>query len=125
MAQNLQIDPKKRDYVFVNGSPVASDRVLEACYYALLIPQDKWLYGQTGQGSLLYTLANRKRAAAVEQNFASYATDAINRQVVAAGKASAVQVQNLSTSRTGTSNQVEVIPSNVQLSSQLNFISVG
>lgn len=41
MAQNLQIDPVTKDYVIVNGSPVASDRVLEACYFALLIPQGK------------------------------------------------------------------------------------
>ena len=58
MAQNIQIDPVKRDYVFSNGSPVPSDRVLEACFYAMLIPQNITMYPylQSGQGSLLYTL---------------------------------------------------------------------
>lgn len=124
MAQNLQIDPVTRDYVLENGSPIPSDRVEEASYFALAIPQDKWVHGVPGQGSLLYTLQNAKRSGAIEQQFAAYAMDAINSQVVAVGKATAVKVQNIAASRTGTSNKIEVIPAATQLSEQLNFVSV-
>lgn len=124
MAQNLQLDPVKKDYVVENGSPVPSDRVEEACYYALTIPEGNWLYGVSGQGSLLYTLEQKKRANDVELKFATYSTDAIKRQVVATGKASDVAVRNLAVSPTGTSNQIEVIPAQSQLSNQLNFIPV-
>lgn len=121
MAQNLQLDPVKQDYVIENGSPVPTDRVLEACYYAMLIPENNWLYGVPGQGSLLYTLEKTKRNASVEQQFSAYTQAAINSQVIAPGKATASQVSNLSVSRNGSSNQVSVIPSNVQLSGQLSF----
>lgn len=124
MAQNLQIDPVKQDYVIENGSPVPSDRVEEAVYFALQIPQGKWLYGQPGQGSLLFTLANQRRNSGVELNFASYASDAIRRQVINTGQATDAQVKNIQATRTGTSNQIEVKPSNTQLSNQLNFVSV-
>ena len=124
MSQNLQLDPEKKDYVVKNGSPIATDRVLEAAYYSILIPQNKWLYGQQGQGSLVYTLQNQKRVNAVEQQFASYVTDALNTQVVDIGKATQVQVDNISTSRTGSSNQISLVPSQVSLSDQLNFVPV-
>lgn len=124
MAQNLQIDPKTKDYVMVNGSPVASDRVLEACYFALLIPQGKWLYGQVGQGSLLYTLQNQKKAASVEQTFAAFASDAIKRQVVDTGQATSVAVHNVQQTPTGTVNEIDVVPKSTQLSQQINFVSV-
>jgi phage gp46-like protein len=125
MAQNLQINPQSRDYVTVNGSPVPSDRVEEASYYALTIPEGKWQYGQQGQGSLLFTLANTKRNSSVEQNFAAYADASLKRQVVATGLATGAKTENLQTSRTGTLNQIEVIPSQVQSSSQFSFTSVG
>lgn len=121
MAQNLQIDPVKKDYVFQNGSPIPSNRVLEAAYYALLIPQNNWLYGIPNQGSLLYTMENTKRSSQVEQLFASFARDAINSQVVNNGQAKGVGIKNLSSSRTGTSNQVEIIPSAVAVSTQFSF----
>lgn len=124
MMQNLLFDPVKRDYVFKDGAPIPTDRVLEPCYYSLMIPQNKWLYGQEGQGSLLYTLMNAKRTAAVEQLFASYSRDAIQRQVIDTGLATAVSFKNLDMSRTGTSNQLNVTPSKVQISAELNFVSV-
>jgi phage gp46-like protein len=124
MAQNLQLDPVKKDYVVVNGSPIPSDRVEEASYIALTIPQGQWLYGQTSQGSQIYTLQNQKRNATIEQLFATYSEDAIERNVIVPGKGTAVQAQNIATSRTGTSNQIEVIPAASQLSNQLNFTSV-
>lgn len=124
MAQNLQLDPVKKDYVVINGSPVPSDRVEEASYFALAIQQGKWLYGQVSQGSQLYTLLNQKRTAAIDQLFATYSQDAIKRNVIDTGKASAVQTGNIATSRTGTSNQIEVIPASSQLSNQLNFSPV-
>lgn len=123
MAQNLKLDPKKRDYVVVNGSPIPSDRIEEAAYYALTIPQGAWLYGQPDQGSLLYTLTG-KRVGTIEQAFASFANDAIKRQLVDTGKATAVQTENLQATRTGTSNQVEIIPNTKQIATQFNFNSV-
>lgn len=124
MSQNLMLDPVKRDYVIVDGSPVPTDRVLEKCYFALRIPENAWLYGVAGQGSLLYTLQNAKRTSNVEQQFAEYSRDAIKRQVINTGDATDTQITNLSSSRTGTSNQIEVIPSQVQLSAQLDFVPV-
>lgn len=121
MAQNLLLDPTKKDYVVTDGSPSGSDRVHEKCYYALLIPQGKWLYGVVGQGSLLYTLPSQKRSGSLEQTFAQYTTDAIKRQVINVGDATAVSVKNLQATRTGTSNEIDVVPANKQLSSQLNF----
>lgn len=125
MAQNLQLDPKKKDYVVENGSPIASDRVLEAAYYAITIPQGQWLYGTIDQGSLLYTLANKKRFGTTEQNFEAYAVNAINKQVVETGQAKRAQVTNIEATRTGTVNKIDVQPSDVQISNQINFIPVG
>jgi len=124
MAQNLELDPTKKDYVLVNGSPVPTDRVLEAVYYSILIPENKWLYGQPGQGSLVYTLENVRRGPSVEQQFASYATDAVRSQVINTGKATQVAVKNLDVSRMGSSNQIDVVPSQTFISDQLDFIPV-
>lgn len=121
MAQNLQLDPKKRDYILVQGSPVPSDRVLEAAYYALLIPRDKWLYGVDNQGSYLYLFRNSKRTSSTEQIFAARATDAINTQLIQTGQAKAVSVYNLASSRNGTSNEIDIVPNQQQISNQLNF----
>lgn len=125
MAQNLQMDPMKRDYVLKDGSPIPSDRSEEAVYFALLIPQGKWLYGNPNQGSLLYLLQNSKRTNAVEQSFASYASDAVKRQVLSAGIVKDVKVTNLAASRSGTSNEIAVIPNNSRQAEDLTFISVG
>jgi hypothetical protein len=122
--QNLQLDPVKKDYVVVNGSPVPSDRVEEAAYYALAIQQGRWLYATIDQGSQLYTLQNVKRNSHIDQQFATYSQDAIKRNVIAPGKGSASQVANIATSRTGTSNKIEVIPATSQLSTQFNFSPV-
>lgn len=124
MAQNLIFDPIKKDYVFENGVPKPSDRVLEASYYALTIPQGKYIYGLPAQGSLLYTLAGIKRTSSVEQQFSSYAKDAVDRQVVQTGQATQVNISNLETSPTGTSNEVAVTPSTNLLTNESNFISV-
>ena len=124
MAQNLQLDPKKRDYVVVDGSPIPSDRVLEAAFYALMIPKGRWIYGQPDQGSLLFLLNNVRRGRAVEQNFSAYAKEAIQKQLIDTGKASAVEVTNLATSRTGTTNNIAVTPNQTQLSTLLDFVSV-
>jgi len=122
--QNLQIDPTTRDYIVVNGSPVESDRVLEAANIALRIPKKKWLYANELQGSLLYTLENVKRTSSIEQLFSAYATQAIHDNLITAGKASAVDVYNLATSTTGTSNEIDITPSASQISNQLGFNSV-
>jgi phage gp46-like protein len=125
MAQNLQLDPLKRDYVLgQNGSPIASDRVEEAVYFALTIPQNAWLYGTPNQGSNLNQLENVKRTLSIEQQISAYASDAIERQVIATGQATAAQVRNLEATRTGSLNKIEVIPAQVQVSDQLNFVSV-
>lgn len=123
MAQNLLFDPVARDYVFQNGSPQAGG-LLETCYYPLAIPQNQWLYGVAGQGSQLYTLQNVKRTASIEQLFAGYVNTAITTQVIDNQLASAVQIINLATSSTATSNQIEVTPAATPVAAQLNFNSV-
>ena len=124
MGQNLKIDPTTKDYVLENGSPTSTDRVLEACYMAIMIPQNKYLYGQAGQGSLIYTLNNIKRTRSVEQIFASCVTDAIQRQVIQTGQATKVAVSNILKTRYGTSNQIDVTETNSKSSSDLEFVSV-
>jgi phage gp46-like protein len=121
MSQNLKLDPTKKDYVVVDGLPVASDRIEEQAYFALLIPQGKWLYGAPDQGSLLYTLQNRRKGASVDGDFASFARDAVQRQLIATGLAKDVNVVNAESTREGTSNQVQVVASESQLSQQLKF----
>lgn len=120
MAQFLKMDPTRRDYVLDKGSSVPSDSVLEASYFAVMIPQN-WLYGDGIQGSLVYTLRGQKRSANVEQRFQDYAKAAINSQVVATGKAASVTATNLEATRTGTSNKLSVVPAESQLADQLNF----
>ncbi len=124
MAQNIQMDPIAKDYIFQNGSPVPSNRIYEAAYFALAIPQLAWLYGQTDQGSLLYKLQNKIRNGSVEQNFASYVNAAIQAQLIATGQASAVTTTNLQATRTGTSNQIAVTPTAQPVQSQFTFTSV-
>lgn len=125
MSQNLQLDPLKKDYVLDGtGSPIPSDRVEETSYIALTIPQNQWLYGDPNQGSKLYTLSNVKRTPGLEQTISSFVTDAIERQVISTGAATAQQFENLQATRTGTSNQLEVIPSETQVSNQINFVGV-
>ena len=122
--QNLKLDPSKKDYVFSNGSPIETDSVLEKCYYALTIPQGQWMYGETWQGSQLFTLENTKRNIALEQLFASYSKDAIKRQVIdLQGAATKVGVRNIAVTRTGSSNQIDVVPSQTP-QTQFNFIGV-
>lgn len=120
MSQNLKFDPTKRDYVLNNGSSVNGD-ILDSVYIAIQIPQGQWLYGSPDQGSLLFTLQNKKRTVNIEQQFAAYSKDAINRQLVDTNQATAVGVQNLSATRTGTSNRIGVVPNESNLSDQLNF----
>lgn len=122
--QNIQINPTTKDYVVVNGSPVPSDRVLESAFYALMIPQNTYLYIQPNQGSLINTL-RQKRDSSVEQKFASYAQDALKRQLINTGLASDDDIYNISTSAVGTSNQIDIVPKTTQLSNVLNFVSVG
>lgn len=124
MAQNLQMNPEKRDYVFENGSPIPSDRVLESAYFALAIPRGKYLYEQDNQGSLLHTLGNQKRTSSIEQQYSSYATQAIEDQVIKNDLATKVQVKNLEATRNGTLNEIDVTPSANQTSNQFNFVSV-
>lgn len=125
MAQNLKIDPAKRDYELTpTGASIPSDRAEEASYFALTIPQNRWLYGDPNQGSQLHTLNNVKRTASIEQQISGFATDALERQVIATGKVAAVQVTNVEATRTGTANKIEVIPQETQASNQFNFVTV-
>lgn len=124
MAQNLKLDPKKRDYVVKNGSSVPSSTIEEAAYYALAIPQGKWVYGAPNQGSLLYTLEGIKRTASIEQQFSAYSNDAIKRQLIDTGQASSSSVRNIDATKTSTSNNVEVVPESSTVSQQFNFNSV-
>lgn len=124
MAQNLKLDPAKRDYVTVNGSPVPSDRIEEKTYYALLIPETKWLYVEPGQGSLIWTLEGKKQAPSTEQQLSAFAQDAIKRQLIANGQATSSEVTNIEQTRGGTSNLIRVVQSQTDLSDQLNFVPV-
>ena len=124
MAQNLLFDPVKKDYVFTNGSPTPTDRILEKTYYALMIPQGKYLYEENRQGSLLHTLEGIKRTSDIEQQFSSYSKEAIDRQLIQTGQATEVEVENLEATKTGTSNSISVTPSAVQLSTEFDFVSV-
>lgn len=123
MGQNLQFDPVKRDYIFQNGSPLPGT-ILEACYYALAIPENNWLYGIQNQGSLLYTLEGVKRTNDIEKTYASYARTAITLQIVETNQATSVGIKNLQSIRTGTLNQIEVIPYTQPVSNQISFVSV-
>lgn len=124
MAQNLLMNPLKKDYVVIAGSPVPSDTVLDKSYFALLIPQGKWMYSVAGQGSLLYTLQNRMRDSAIEATFSSMVKVAINTQLIKTGQASSVKTQNTETTPTGSANNISVAPAALTLSSQLNFSGV-
>lgn len=123
MAQNLMLDPKKRDYVVVNGSPVPTNRVEEKTYIALTIPQGKWIYGANGQGSLLWTL-RQKRVPSTDQNFASYSQDAIQRQLIDTGDATQADISNLESTSTGTLNEIKVTPTPSEPVSQFSFVPV-
>ena len=124
MGQFIQIDPTTKDYVFENGSPIETDDVRVRTYFSLMIPQNKWLYGQPNQGSLLYILNNVKRTSSIEQQFASLAADAINQQVIGMGYGNDQGIKNIAASSVGTNNEVEVVPSAQPVQSQLNFVSV-
>ena len=125
MAQNLILDPKKKDYILSStGASQPSDRVEEAAFYALQIPQNNWLYGTPNQGSQLYTLQNSKRTASIEQQVQGYALDAIERQLIQTGRAIAAQMENVEITRTGNSSLLEIIPDERQLSTQLAFMAV-
>lgn len=124
MPQFLKMDPLKQDYIFENGSPIETDDITQRGYFDVSIPKNNWLYGQSNQGSLLYTLANKKRTGVIEQQFASYVEDAINQQSIAQGYAVKVNVSNLEANRTGTSNQIQIIPTSVPVQSQFDFVSV-
>ncbi len=125
MSQYLQLDPTKKDYVLsATGSSIPSDRVQEAAYYAIQIPQGQWLYGDPNQGSKLFTLNNVKRTNSTEQQIAGFISDAIDRQVISTGLAVSQSFQNLDATRTGTSNQLNLVPNQTQLSNQINFTAV-
>ena len=125
MAQNLEMVPEKRDYKVVNGSPVPSDRVLESSYLALTVPLGQWMYAEEGQGSLLHTLQGIKRGNNLEQQFAQYSNDAINRQVVKEGLANIVDTSNFEATRSGTSNIIKVNPTDVEQQDQFEFVSLS
>jgi len=121
MGQNWKFDPMKRDYVIEGGSPQPTDEIEEVTYFVLTIPRGQWIYGAPGQGSELYKFQGAKRLTNTEQLFAARVREAVENQIIAAGKAQAVAIKNIASSRYGTSNQIEVIPLNTQISSQLKF----
>ena len=123
--QNLMLDPVKRDYVLdAKGSPVPTDDVRVSSYIAITIPQGQWLYGDPNQGSQIFTLNSAKRTASIEQQISGYVTDAVDRQVIQTGQATAQQFSNIEATRNGTSNRLAVIPLQTQVSNQLNFVAV-
>lgn len=122
--QNLKFIPQTGDYDTVQGSPVPSDSILDKAYIALKIPQTKYLYGGTTQGSLLWTLERLKRSSSIDQQFASLAKAAIQAQLIDTKQATGQAVTNLQATRTGTSNLIEIVPAATQLSNEFNFNSV-
>lgn len=120
MAQNLKLDPAKRDYIVIAGSPVPTNRVFEKAYFALAIPRLKYLYG-TGEGSDLNLFQNTKRVPETDQLYAARARQAIEGQLVASGEVASVEVTNIATSRQGTSNNIVLQPNQQSLSTQLAF----
>lgn len=125
MGQNLKMNPIKRDYMVVNGSPVPSDDVLDQAYFALLIPSGKWQYGVAGQGSLLYTLENQLRTTTIEQQYQSMVQNAIDAQMIQTGRALSQTTVNTQATPTGTANTTTIVPAATQISSQLGFSRVG
>lgn len=124
MSQFLQMDPVKRDYVSKNGSPVPSDRIEDRSYFALAIPRLNWLYGDEHTGSDLWLLPNAKRVPENDKLFAARAAQALTDQVINRGDATEVQVSNLATSRSGTSNQISIQPNQQSISTALAFSPV-
>lgn len=124
MAQFLQMDPVKRDYVVPNGSPIPSDRIEERAFFALAIPRLNYIYGSEHDGSDLYLFENAKKIPETDRLYATRATQALNDQLVARGDATAVQVRNLSSTRTGTSNQIDIQPNQKSISTALSFTPV-
>lgn len=124
MSQFLKMNPTLRDYVFLNGSPIPSDRIEERAYFSLALPKNNWLYGDVNDGSLLYKLQGIKRTGSVEQTYASYAQDALRIQMINRGFAQSSSVTNLAATQTGTLNQIDIVPAAVQPQSQLNFVPV-
>jgi phage gp46-like protein len=119
MGQNWKFDPSKRDYVLDKGSPVPTDRIEEAAYFILTIPKGRWLYGSPTQGSELFLFNNAKRVPNTEKLFSARVVEALERQLVEPGRAREVSVFNLESSRFGTSNQVDVVPAESNISSQV------
>ena len=124
MDQNLVLDPVKKDYVLKNGSPVASDRVYESSYYALLIPRGRWIYGGANQGSLLHTLYGAKRSGSIEQLFSSFTDEAIKSQLIDTNLASKTKTSNIEASRSGSSNNISVAQVSSPTVEQFSFIGV-
>ncbi len=124
MAQNIEIDPAKRDYVVENGSPVVSNRIHERAFYTLAIPRNAWLYGGPDLGSDLYRMRNAKRTADIEALFASRAMEAIESQLIKTGEASRAEVKNISGSRSGTSNNIDIEQNQESISTKLDFSPV-
>jgi hypothetical protein len=121
MGQNWKFDPVKRDYVLEQGRPVATDRIEETVYFVLMIPRGQWIYGLPGQGSELFKFVGAKRVASTDQLFAARAIQAIESQVIAQGRARQVETRNLESTRTGTSNQITVVPLESELSAQFKL----
>lgn len=124
MSQNLAMNPQAKDYVIVNGSPVASDAIEDKAYFAITIPQGAWQYGQTGQGSLIYTLQNKLRTSSLEQTYASMVNNAIEKQLIDTGQATDVQTTNTQATATGTLNNTQVTGAAIPISGSLGFSGV-
>lgn len=114
-------DPTKRDYPIQDGAPTPTDRIEEQTYFVLTIPLSKWLYGVQGEGSDLWKFRNARRLSTTEQTFAARTIDALNRQLVATGKAKQVAVSNIATSRYGTSNEIEVEAAQQSVATKIQF----
>jgi phage gp46-like protein len=124
MGQNTKFDPVKRDYVAEQGSVGTTDDIRVASYFVLKKPKGKWLYGAPGEGSDLHKFQNSKRLSNTEQLFAARSNEAIQSQLIDTGRAEQVTTTNIDSSREGSSNEIEVVPLQADLSDQFEFTPV-
>jgi phage gp46-like protein len=79
---SIYIDPKTKDYKNLNGQIENQNAVLTEIYMRLMIPKDKYIYGNKKVGSLIYTIAN-KRGIINKTKVEEYVADALKPMVIA------------------------------------------
>lgn len=123
MAQNWDIDPKKRDYLTASGAPVETDSLRVPAYFRLKIKRTKWLYAPDDKyGSDYYTLNKipPNNAAQIIENVGAAALQPMAND----GRASSINVQADQISRNGVSLTTTIIDASGQ-AEVVTFPSLG